>query len=584
MKTIRTALCTLALAAGPAVLPAQAPHPPAPSPFGERVDVNIVNVEAWVTDKDGKPVNGLQRGDFEIREDGKPLPVVNFEAFTKQEPTPAAPGREAGKAAAAPESMHLAIYVDNTFLLPAHRNRVLQQLRDFLGRLSPQDEVMLVTEDPGLKVRQAFTRDHAALLRTMDEIETSGALGVSHASAKAQAIDTILNIREVNWKYDPCPPDLVQPARSYADQLRADVLRSLGAMTVLVSSLSGVPGRKAMLLVSDGMPVTPGEEIFQTLVEMCNPSGTSAFGEAIQGGPASGGHYDASQASLDAQSYDTSSAFRAFTGHANAQRVTVYTLEASGLAGASSAAADIGPRERVLQLPGIQQVETSNLQNSLFVLASDTGGHAILNANDLTRDLTHIQEDFATYYSLAYSPLHSGDGRDHRIEVRVKRPGMKVRSRQSYRDKPALERTVDRTLASLLYGYEDNPLEIQVETGDAAPLALSSGKSASWSVPIRLRIPLFRVTMLPTETSFEGKLRLLVATANADGKRSPVRQVQVPIHIPRLSALTALGQYYQYEVKLTLETGEQHVAIAVRDEATATTSFIARTLTLRGDP
>jgi len=583
MQRLRTAVCALALSAGPAVLLAQAPQAPVPSPFGERVDVNIVNVEVWVTDKDGNPVHGLQRGDFELREDGKTLQVVNFEAFTKKE-TPAAaapsstPGAEEPRSkagGAAPDAMHLVIYVDNTFLVPAHRNRVLQQLRDFIGRLSPESEVMLVTQDPALKVRQAFTRDRAALLRTVDAIETSGALGVSHASAKAQAIDTILNIRETYWKFDPCPSDLVQPARSYADQLRADVLRSLGAMTVLVNSLSGVPGRKALLLVSDGMPVTPGEEVFQTLVELCDSNGTSGFGDPGQAGPSGNGHYDASQAALDAQSYDTTSAFRAFTGHANAQRVTVYALEASGLAGAAAAAADIGPRERVLQLPGIQQVEISNLQNSLFVLASDTGGRAILNANDLTPDLTHIQEDFASYYSLAYTPPHTGDGRDHRIEVRVKRPGTKVRYRQSYRDKPALERTVDRALASLLYGYEDNPLEIQVEIGD--PSALDKG---SRSVPIRLRIPLFRVTMLPTETSFEGKLRVLVVTDDAAGKRSPVRQVQVPISIPRLSALTALGQYYQYEVKLTLPAGEQHVAIAVRDEATTTTSFIARTLKL----
>jgi len=405
---ILTAVCALALASSPALLLAQAPTTPVPSPFGERVDVNIVNVEVWVTDKDGNPVHGLQRSDFELREDGKALPVVNFEAFSKKEAAPAAPpstpGAETRKAgAAAPDAMHLVIYVDNTFLVPAHRNRVLQQLRDFIGRLSPESEVMLVTEDPALKVRQAFTRDRAALLRTVDAIETSGALGVSHASAKAQAIDTILNIRETYWKFDPCPSDLVQPARSYADQLRADVLRSLGAMTVLVNSLSGVPGRKAMLLVSDGMPVTPGEEVFQTLVELCDSNGTSGFGDPGQAGPAGNGHYDASQAALDAQSYDTTSAFRAFTGHANAQRVTVYALEASGLAGAAAAAADIGPRERVLQLPGIQLVETSNLQNSLFVLASDTGGRAILNANDLAPSLAHIQEDFASYYSLAYT-------------------------------------------------------------------------------------------------------------------------------------------------------------------------------------
>ncbi len=594
MKTIRTVLCALALASGPAVLAAPAPHPPQPAPFGERVDVNIVNVEAWVTDKDGNPVNGLQRGDFEIREDGKPLPVVNFEAFeaftqkgaavpAAALAAPGAPGGGTGKTAAAPDSIHLAIYIDNTFLLPAHRNRVLQQLRGFLGRLPPESEVMLVTEDPALKVRQAFTRDRAALLRTVDEIEKGGALGASNSSARTQTVQAILDIREAVRKIEgPCSTAIVQPAYSYAETTRGDVLRSLGSMTVLVNALSGVAGRKALLLVSDGMPVTPGDEVFQVLAELCG-GGTSGLPGAEAGGKGYDGsdsQYDARQAALDAQKYSTTKAFQELTAHANAQRVTLYTLQASGLQGNASAAAEFEVNEGVLQLPSVSQVERANLQNSMFVLASDTGGRAILNANDLTHDLAHIQEDFATYYSLAYSPPHNGDGRDHRIEVRVKRPGLKVRYRQGYRDKPALERTVDRTLASLLYGYEDNPLEIQVEIGDSAPVALSNGKSATWSVPVRLRIPLFRVTMLPTEKSFEGKLRLLVATDNAAGKRSPVRQVQVPISIPRLSALTALGQYYQYEVKLNLETGEQHLAIAVRDEASTTTSFLARTLQL----
>src|SRR5262249_14194226 len=141
--------------------------------------------------------------------------------------------------------------------------------------------------------------------------------------------------------------------------------------------------------------------------------------------------------------------------------------------------------------------------------------------------------------------------------------------------KPRLERVVDRTLAGLLYGYEDNPLEIQVEVGDATAAA-----PGTWSVPVRLRIPLFKLTLLPTETSFDGKLRLFVATGNASGQRSPVGQVEVPVHIPRDKALTALGQYYLYEVKLTLEAGEQQVAVAVSDEPSTTTSFLARSLTL----
>ena len=66
-----------------------------PSPFGESVEVNIVNVEVFVADKDGKPVSGLRRGDFELREDGKAMSITNFEAF-RQTPEPAAgPGRPA---------------------------------------------------------------------------------------------------------------------------------------------------------------------------------------------------------------------------------------------------------------------------------------------------------------------------------------------------------------------------------------------------------------------------------------------------------------------------------------------------------
>jgi hypothetical protein len=111
----------------------------------------------------------------------------------------------------------------------------------------------------------------------------------------------------------------------------------------------------------------------------------------------------------------------------------------------------------------------------------------------------------------------------------------------------------------------------------AATAANAAGKG-TWSVPVRLRIPLFKLALLPTEKFFEGRVRLLVATGSLSGERSPVRQVEVPIHIPRDQALTALGQYYLYTVTLTLEPGEQQLAVAVRDETTATASFLARTL------
>jgi VWFA-related protein len=580
----RSTAVLLALAAWPSALLGQG-QTAGPSPFGEQVEVNIVNVEVYVTDSDGKPVPGLQRNDFEVREDGKAMAVTNFEAFWQPvAATAAAPSPTSGRpavperaAAPAAEPLHLVVYIDNGFLHPAHRNRVLRQLRDFLGRLRPEDEVMLATADPGLHIRIPFSRDRAALARSLEEIEKLSSLGLSNAAAKRQALAQIFEIRDVNSHQlinRPCDDEIARPAHAYADATRAEVLRALNVMTVLVGSLSGIPGRKALLLVSDGMPVTPGEEIFQVLAEICGAS-TSGSTEARTGGNGFdlGGLYDERQAVLDAQSYNTTQSFATFTAHANAQRVTLYTLQASGLQGGAAADADFGVNERIAQLPSVARVETANLENSLTVLASDTGGRAILNANDLRPDLARMQEDFASYYSLAYTPPHNGDGREHRIEVRVKRPGLRVRSRRGYRDKPPLERTVDRTLASLFYGIEENPLDVEMAVGDSAPV-----DKGTWMVPVRLRIPLYKLTMLTTERSFEGKLRVLVATDDRDGKRPPIRQVQVPISIPREKALTALGQYYVYEVKLTLEPGEQHVAVAVRDEATAATSFLSRTV------
>ncbi len=155
------------------------------------------------------------------------------------------------------------------------------------------------------------------------------------------------------------------------------------------------------------------------------------------------------------------------------------------------------------------------------------------------------------------------------------RAGLRLRYRQSYRDKPALEKTLDRTLAALLYGFEDNPLQITVEVGEQLP-----GPAGSFHVPIHLRIPLWKLAILNRDTLYEGNLRLLVATRGEDGRSSPVRQVEVPLQIPRKQVLSAMGQFYVYTLTLQLQPGEQRVAVAVRDELAATTSYLSRAVSV----
>ena len=70
--------------------------------------------------------------------------------------------------------------------------------------------------------------------------------------------------------------------------------------------------------------------------------------------------------------------------------------------------------------------------------------------------------------------------------------------------------------------------------------------------------------------------RLAQLPRDERGGVSPMRQVEVPLNIPREEILMAMGKFYEYELTLDLMKGEQHVAIAVRDESTTTTSFLSR--------
>ena len=602
--------------------------------FGDVVDVNVVNVDVYVTGKDGKPVTGLEKGDFKLYVDGKRVDITNFEAVDRTSapaaapagtpaPVPPAPGKTpAVSAEALPEdSLRLVVYIDNFNIRTGNRARALQQLREFLTRqLAPGDQVTIVSYDLGLHVRLPFTSAPAAIDAAIDGLARLTVQGDEDDRSRRQAFQEIMTIQSASIKDVPplpCPRHIATPAHTYAAARRQEVLQTFGALTLLVNSLSGLPGRKAVLHVSDGISITPGEEMFQFLYQICGGGGANGgMGSAqIPNRPpvrerpglrdadddddmeqqiddpntvfdsrllGPGAYPAASQAALDAQSYSVATNVATLAAHANAHRVTLYTLQADGAQATVAADASFGSNERLLQMPAVARVERSNRQETLTALASATGGRAFLDSVDLRPDLARLREDFDRYYSLAYSPSRPGDGKEHRIEVKVKGQGLKVRSRQSYRDKPALERTVDRTLAALFYGFEDNPLSVSVEIGEQT--AQASGR---YMVPVYLRIPLFKLRVLENkgengETSYEGRLRLFVATRGAGGL-TPIRQVDVPIQIPQKEVLMAMGQYYGYTLSLDMAPGEQQIAVAVRDELTTTTSYLTRSVGVGAD-
>ncbi|HSK81170.1 MAG TPA: hypothetical protein VLQ45_32245, partial [Thermoanaerobaculia bacterium] len=148
----------LLLAAFAPSLSAQKPARTTPE-FGDVVDVNVVNVDVYVTGKDGKPVTGLDKGDFKLYVDGKRVEITNFEAVDRTSapaPAPSAAGEATVAPAGSPpaDALHLVVYVDNFNLRTGNRARTLEQLRDFLTRqLVPGDKVTIVSYDLGLNVR-----------------------------------------------------------------------------------------------------------------------------------------------------------------------------------------------------------------------------------------------------------------------------------------------------------------------------------------------------------------------------------------------------------------------------------------------
>ncbi len=533
-------------------------------PFIDIVNVSVVNVDVYVTDKQGRPVTGLSREDFQLFENKRPVEITNFYAVNDGKPT-TPPEEEAAEAAAAPprapvlpgqepekikipaeQRLSLIVYIDNFNLQPFNRNRVLGELRAFVGReLSKGDQLMLVTYDRELHVRRDFTSDPSLIAQAMVDIEKISAQGVHATSERRDVLQRIEDSRTV--------AEAEGLARTYAESTYNDLSFTIDALKKMVDSLAGMPGRKAVLYVSDGLQMISGQDVFYAVQNKYNEQSTGL---------------------TQTLEFDASRRFNELTAQANANRVTFYTIDAAGLrVYESTTAENRGPGPAS---PGFTQlidsVRISNLQSPLQMLAEKTGGVAIINTNVITPQLNRIATDLNTYYSLGYTPSHYGDGRYYMIEVKVKnRKDLQVRHREGYRDKSTDARMSDGTLAALNFPFEENPLGIVVEFGQPRPK-----EDGYFLVPVMVRIPIGKLTLVPREQTEEAKVRLFIAAMDSGGRTSDVQQAPVPISIPKAEVAAAQGKQFVYSVTLLMRGGEQKVAVGVRDDVAAQASFVSR--------
>lgn len=550
MKVFLTVTLLLAVP----LLAQQAPVPD--QPFAESIDVSVANVEVAVTDRDGRHVQGLGRGDFDLFVDGKKVEVVNFSEVAERPAGPASGTKAAPPVVvpAAPESpgealapppepppLTLVVFVDNDNLLPSGRNRVLRQVKSFLdSTVGPRDRVMLVTHEQGVTVRRPLNAGRESLAADLAKMEKLAARGVFRESHFRRTVETMQAVG-----CDGAPP----VARAYSEELSSNAKMTLRALESVVESLAGIEGRKTMLYVSDGVPMHPGEDVFRVLEELC---GTASVFETA----------------------DLAAEFRHLTRLANANGVTVDSLETAGLRNFSGSSAQENPLPLdPLTLINLDSEKAGDMQQVLFNLASETGGRAALNGNDIRSDLAGIAGDLRSYYSLGYTPERSGDGRVHAIEVKVKRPGLRVRSRTTYTDRPREERLAARVQTALLHGIVDNPLQASLSLVSSQPAGRGEHQ-----VTLRLQLPVKQLVLVAQGAVWTGQLTLWVGARDAAGRNAPVRSVRVPIRLPAAGGKEQLARIFAYDLRMRMaERSEQTVAVGIQDDLGHTASFITGT-------
>jgi len=368
-----------------------------------RSTTNEVLVDVRVYDKSGKAVTDLKQSDFRVTEDGVQQTISDFSLEDVEKLAQATEGSEKAQVidlAKLPPEVNaervlqdhrlLVLFFDLSSMQPDELMRALKASGDFVtNRMTPADLIAVVTYSSSLRVTQDFTNNRDSIRKALRAIlvgEESSSLATTGTIGEAGGTDA--NGMEIVTQdvSDAFTPDVTEFNIFNTDE-------KLAAVESLANMLRSVPGRKSVLHFSSGITRT-GQE---------------------------------NQATL-----------RAATDAANQADVSLYTMDARGLAALPPGgdASSSSPAGTAIYSGSAVASQVSSLQGSretLAALATDTGGKTFYDLNDFTPAFEEVQRENSSYYLIGYSPTNThSDGRFRHIRVEVARPGLKVQARPGY--------------------------------------------------------------------------------------------------------------------------------------------------------
>lgn len=284
--------------------------------------------------------------------------------------------------------------------------------------------------------------------------------------------------------------------------------------------------------------------------------------------------------------------WEALFGEANRANVSFYPIDARGLqiasdqagargdlsAAASDSATTITRTEGAVTQGEIMAAEKgenasrNNIQNSLFVLASATGGFAVANTNDFRNPLRRINEEINTYYEVTYNPgIDNYDASFRKIRVDVGRPDVKVQARSGYYALPPNAAvggaaTVSPFEMPLLGALQANPMPKDLDFRSAA-LHLAPARTGDGGAAVLLEVPLknIKFNIDAAKKTYSGHFSSLMLLKNDQGTVVKKWSRDVPTQGAADKLQAVQSGFFTFKDQFSVPPGRYTLEAAVMD-------------------